>query len=461
MAFPALFSIIRGETQGGAVGPAQSIPYIQKGSLDMKAPVTFAIAGFGDRGSTYASMQKLFPEKMKVVAVADLDPRKVEKARQLYDIPQENCFSSAEEMLEQEKLADVMVVSTMDRQHVGHAIPALRKGYNILMEKPISPELDKCKEILEVAKDCPGKIIVCHVLRYTTFYNKLKELISSGRIGDVVSICANENVGYWHQAHSFVRGNWRNSQETSPMILQKSCHDMDILTWLLGKKCKAVSSFGSTRLFKPECAPEGAALRCLDGCKAKEKCLFDAEKIYITSPKTGLATGSSWMSSVLSVENTMESTYKALREGPYGRCVYHCDNDVVDHQQTNLLMEDGSTISFTMCAFTESCYRYFKAMGTQGEIEADMLSNIIHVREFGKEEETIDVGKLSSDLKGHGGGDSGIIQDFLEMLLNDAEPNERTTTLEHSMEGHFIALAAEESRLHGGQVVDLEAFKQR
>ena len=213
----------------------------------MKAPVTFAIAGFGDRGSTYASMQKLFPEKMKVVAVADLDPRKVEKARQLYDIPQENCFSSAEEMLEQEKLADVMVVSTMDRQHVGHAIPALRKGYNILMEKPISPELDKCKEILEVAKDCPGKIIVCHVLRYTTFYNKLKELISSGRIGDVVSICANENVGYWHQAHSFVRGNWRNSQETSPMILQKSCHDMDILTWLLGKKCKAVSSFGSTR----------------------------------------------------------------------------------------------------------------------------------------------------------------------------------------------------------------------
>ena len=166
----------------------------------MKAPVTFAIAGFGDRGSTYASMQKLFPEKMKVVAVADLDPRKVEKARQLYDIPQENCFSSAEKMLEQEKLADVMVVSTMDRQHVGHAIPALRKGYNILMEKPISPELDKCKEILEVAKDCPGKIIVCHVLRYTTFYNKLKELISSGRIGDVVSICANENVGYWHQA---------------------------------------------------------------------------------------------------------------------------------------------------------------------------------------------------------------------------------------------------------------------
>lgn len=427
----------------------------------MQAPVTFAIAGFGDRGSTYASMQNLFPDKMKVVAVADLDPAKVEKARRLYNIPQENCFASAEEMLEHDKLADVMVVSTMDRQHVGHTIPALRKGYNILMEKPISPELAKCKEILQVASECPGKIIVCHVLRYTAFYNQLKELIQSGRIGDVVTICANENVGYWHQAHSFVRGNWRNSTQTSPMILQKSCHDMDILTWLLGKKCVSVSSFGSTQLFKPERAPEGAALRCLDGCKVKDSCPFDAEKIYVTSPKTGRANGDSWISSVLSVENTLESTYQALREGPYGRCVYHCDNDVVDHQQTNLLMEDGSTISFTMCAFTEDCYRYFKAMGTKGEIEADMKSNVIHVREFGKGEETTDVGKLSADLKGHGGGDSGIVKDFLEMLLSGAEPNERTTTLEHSMESHFIALAAEESRLNGGKVIQLTEFKDR
>ena len=427
----------------------------------MKAPITFAIAGFGDRGSTYASMQRLFPDRMKVVAVADLDPRKVEKARQLYALPQDNCFSSAEEMLEQPRLADVMVVSTMDRQHVGHAIPALKKGYHILMEKPISPELAKCKEILEVSKNCPGKVIVCHVLRYTVFYNTLKDLIASGRIGDVVSICANENVGYWHQAHSFVRGNWRNSQETSPMILQKSCHDMDILTWLLGKRCKSVSSIGGTTLFKPSMAPEGAALRCLDGCKAKDACPFDAEKIYITSPKTGRAKGDSWITSVLSVENTLESTYQALREGPYGRCVYHCDNDVVDHQQTNLLMEDGSTVSFTMCAFTEDCYRTFKAMGTKGEIEADMKSNLIRVREFGKGEETIDVGKLSNDLKGHGGGDSGIVNDFLEMLLTGSQPNDRTTTLEHSMESHFIALAAEESRLHGGQVVDLEEFRGR
>lgn len=427
----------------------------------MKAPITFAIAGFGDRGSTYAGMQELFPDKMKVVAVADLDPRKVEKARALYNIPEENCFGSAEEMLEKERLADVLVVSTMDRQHVGHAIPGLRRGYHILLEKPISPELDKCREILEVAKECPGKVIVCHVLRYTAFYNILKGLLDKGEIGQVVSVCANENVAYWHQAHSFVRGNWANSKETSPMILQKSCHDMDILTWLTGKKCKAVSSVGSTQLFKKERAPEGAAPRCLGGCKAKDGCVFDAEKIYITDPKTGILNGKGWATSILSVENTLESTYEALKTGPYGRCVYFCDNDVVDHQQTLLLMEDGSTISFTMCAFTQDCYRYFKAMGTKGEIEADMKSNLIRVRRFGQEEEVIDIGQVASDLKGHGGGDSGIIEDLLDMLLSGRGATERTTTLEDSMESHFMALAAEKSRQLGGALVDLEEFKAK
>lgn len=428
----------------------------------MNAPITFAICGFGDRGSTYASMQKLFPDKMKVVAVADLNPDKVKKAQELYDIPQENCFPSGEEMLAQPRLADVMVVSTMDRQHVDHAIPALERGYHVLMEKPISPEISQCRRMLEAAAQHPDQhVILCHVLRYTQFYNALKDIISSGKIGKVVSICANENVAYWHQAHSFVRGNWRNSDQTSPMILQKSCHDMDILTWLIGQPCKAVSSIGGIELFKEERAPKGSTPYCLGGCKAKENCIFDAEKIYITSKKTGVRSGSGWLSSILCVDGTEEAVRAALEQGQYGRCVYHCDNNVVDHQQTNLLMEDGSTISFTMCAFTEDCYRTFKAMGTLGEIEADMKSNTIRVRVFGQEEELIDLKKLAQDLKGHGGGDSGIIADFLDMLLDNAPPTERTTTLVNSMESHYIALAAEESRKAGGKLMDMAEFKNQ
>ncbi len=435
---------------------------MKKEGITMNAPITFAICGFGDRGSTYASMQKLFPDKMKVVAVADLNPDKVKKAQELYDIPQENCFPSGEEMLAQPRLADVMVVSTMDRQHVDHAIPALERGYHVLMEKPISPEISQCRRMLEAAAQHPDQhVILCHVLRYTQFYNALKDIISSGKIGKVVSICANENVAYWHQAHSFVRGNWRNSDQTSPMILQKSCHDMDILTWLIGQPCKAVSSIGGIELFKEERAPEGSTPYCLGGCKAKENCIFDAEKIYITSKKTGVRSGSGWLSSILCVDGTEEAVRAALEQGQYGRCVYHCDNNVVDHQQTNLLMEDGSTISFTMCAFTEDCYRTFKAMGTLGEIEADMKSNTIRVRVFGQEEELIDLKKLAQDLKGHGGGDSGIIADFLDMLLDNAPPTERTTTLVNSMESHYIALAAEESRKAGGKLMDMAEFKNQ
>lgn len=426
----------------------------------MNTPVTFAICGFGDRGSTYASMQQLFPEKMKVTAVADLDPRKVEKARKLYNIPKENCFGSAEEMLQRERLCDVMCICTMDRQHVDHAIPAIEKGYHIVLEKPISPEISKCREILKAAEKSNVKIVVCHVLRYTAFYSKLKEILDSGAIGEIVSVCASENVGYWHQAHSFVRGNWRNSDETSPMILQKSCHDMDILLWLTGKKCRSVSSVGGIQLFKKENAPEGAAEYCLAGCKAKDGCLFDAEKIYITNEQTGVKHDNSWPSSVLSVENTAESTYAALENGQYGRCVYRCDNNVVDHQQTNLLMTDGSTLSFTMCAFTESCFREFKAMGTLGEVSADMKSNTIRVTRFGKGTEIIDIAALASDLKGHGGGDSGIISDFLEMLISGTEPNERTTTLAASMESHYVALAAEQSRLNAGAVVSIDTLRQ-
>lgn len=428
----------------------------------MKAPIKIAIVGFGDRGRTYASMQQLYPEKMKIVAVADIRPERVETAKKLYDIPEENCFASAEEFYRVGKIADVVCVSTMDRQHVDHAIPALELGYDVLMEKPISPDLKKCDEILSAAKKSGRRVVLCHVLRYTAFYNKIKEIIDSGKIGDVVALNATENVGYWHQAHSFVRGNWRNADQTSPMILQKSCHDMDIMMWVTGKTAKSVSSIGGISHFKKECAPEGATPYCLGGCKVKENCIFDAEEIYIKSEKTGIANNAgSWITSVLSEENTVESTYAALKDGQYGRCVYMCDNNVVDHQSVDIEMTDGSTIAFTMCAFTKDCYREFHAKGTRGEIIANMKDNKIVINEFGRDEEVIDLNLQAADLKGHGGGDSGLLSDFLDMLLNDSPPNERTTTLEASMVSHYLALAAEESRVNGGVNIDLEEFKLR
>lgn len=426
----------------------------------MSQKITVALAGLGSRGKdTYAPAAKLFPEKMEIVAIADTDPAKVEDVAKEYGIPKDKCFGSAEEMLKQDKLADAMFITTQDRQHVGQAIPALRKGYHLLLEKPISPDLAECREILKVADECGRRVVVCHVLRYTPFYTKLKSIIESGAIGDVVSVMAIENVGYWHQAHSFVRGNWRNSEETSPMILQKCCHDMDLYLWLTGKTCKSVTSFGSTYLFKKDRAPEGAALRCMDGCKAKETCPFDAEKIYVTNEKTGVAHGkTSWPLDVLALHPTMDSIMEAIKTGPYGRCVYHCDNNVVDHQVVNLDMTDGSTMSFTMCGFTSEGSRYAKIMGTEGDIIADMLNNTIDVGRFGKPHEIIDVTALATDFSGHGGGDNRMVEEFVDLLLSGKEPGSSITSLDRSVESHLIALAAEKSRLSGGACIPIETL---
>lgn len=428
----------------------------------MDKKIKVALAGLGSRGKdAYAPTAKLFPEKMEIVAIADIDPAKVKEVAGIYNIPEEMCFKSAEELIAQEKLADVMFITTQDRQHVGHAIPALRKGYHLLLEKPISPDLEECREIVKVAEECQRRVIVCHVLRYTPIYSKLKEVLDSGVIGDVVNVMSIENVGYWHQAHSFVRGNWRNSNTTSPMILQKCCHDMDLLLWLTGKTCESVSSFGSTYLFKEENAPEGAALRCMDGCKAKENCPYDAEKIYITNEKTGVAHGKTdWPLDVLTLHPTMETIKEAIQTGPYGRCVYHCDNNVVDHQVVNLNMTDGSTMSHTMSAFTGTVSRYAKFMGTMGEIITDMSENTIQITPFGKPTETIDVTKLAEDFSGHGGGDNRMVEEFLDMLIQGTEPTGRTTLLEQSVESHYCALAAEESRLKGGAVINLDTYRK-
>ncbi len=427
----------------------------------MNKKIKVALAGLGSRGKdTYAPTAKLFPEKMEIVAIADIDPEKVAEVAKEYQIPEDMCFSSAEELIAQDKLADVMFITTQDKQHVGQAIPALKKGYHLLLEKPISPDLNECREIVQVAHEYDRKVIVCHVLRYTPIYSTLKEVLDSGRIGSVVSVMSIENVGYWHQAHSFVRGNWRNSNTTSPMILQKCCHDMDLLLWLTGKTCQSISSFGNTYLFKPEMAPEGAAHRCMDGCKAKDTCPYDAEKIYLKHKRIGVENGyTEWPLDVLTLHPTVESITEAIKTGPYGRCVYHCDNNVVDHQVVNMNMTDGSTISHTMCAFTGTGSRYAKFMGTKGEIIADMTENTIKITEFGQDTEVIDVKKLATDFSGHGGGDNRMVEEFMDMLINDTPPTIRTTSLDQSVESHYCALAAEESRVRGGAVVDLEQYR--
>lgn len=422
--------------------------------------VRIAIAGVGSRGKNAYGLELLnMKDRAKVVAVADIDPERLALAGDAHGVPDEMRFPSAEAMLAMPRLADAMLVCTQDRQHVPHAVAALKKGYDVMMEKPISPKLEDLQEITKVARENGRRVVVCHVLRYTPFFQTIKKTIDSGVLGEIVSIQALENVRYWHQAHSFVRGNWRREEDTSPMILAKCCHDLDYLVWLCGKKCERVSSYGSLMYFKESNAPEGAALRCTQGCKAKESCPYDAEKIYLTNKDTGILCGNvEWPIDVLAENPTEEKIRHAIETGPYGRCVFHCDNDVVDHQIVNMQMEGGASLSLTMSAFTSIGGRTIKVMGTLGDLWGDMHENRIRIGVFGKEPQVIDLGKEEKDFAGHGGGDRLLMEQFVD-LMQGKEPDGTITTLETSVESHLVALAAEKSRLENGESIEIAPMR--
>jgi len=414
--------------------------------------ITAAIAGLGGRGrDTYARYVLEFPDKIEVVAVADIDEYKRNEAAETFKIPADRCFGDVADLLKKEKLADVLFVCTPDDNHYRTSIDALRLGYHLLLEKPVATVAEECKEIAKVANEEKRHVVVCHVLRYSPFYSKVKEIIDSGDIGDIVTINAFEGVGYFHQAHSFVRGNWADTKETCPMIMSKCCHDMDIILWLADRHIKSISSYGSLSYFKPEKAPEGSAKRCVDcSSEVKDGCPYDAEKIYLTNPETGILHGNNtWPAGILAKPTTEVNIRKAIETGPYGRCVFHSDNDTVDHQVVNIEFDDGVTTNFTMTAFSEEVYRTIRVMGTLGIIEGDMRTNLIKTTVYGKDTITTDVSEIASEYGGHGGGD-GLMFNSLINLLNGTSDSS-LTSIDKSVESHLACLAAERSRLNGGK----------
>ena len=414
--------------------------------------VTFAIMGMGNRGTAYAQKQLKYPEEMEITAIADPRPVRLQAANKFLHLPEERLFHSAEELLEQERLADVMIVATQDAQHHQHAIAAMKKGYHLLLEKPISNNLQACREIAAAAKQYNRTVVVCHVLRYTVFYQQLKKLIDEGIIGDVINIHMLEMVGYYHIAHSFVRGNWHKESESSPMILAKCCHDMDLILWLSGKQSKAVSSFGALTHFTNENCPEGAKERCTDGCQVD--CPYNAPDFYFSRLP-------GWPANVLHPEPTRENILQVLKTTNYGRCVYKMDNDVVDHQSLAIQLEDGVTVSFTMSGFNHHQDREINIMGTKGNIWGSFRDNKLYVGVFGKDTYEIDVSKLCDDFTGHGGGDARMVDDLICLIRGDEFDDSSITSIERSLESHELAFAAEASRVRGGELIRMDEFRSK
>ena len=323
-------------------------------------PVTAVVVGAGGRGANYAVFAHEHPERLRIVGVAE--PKEYNRAHlaESHAIPPENVFSDWQELAARPRLADAVIIATQDTMHAGPAVAFARQGYAMLLEKPMAPNPADCRRIVQAVKENHNLFAVCHVMRYTAYTQKLKALVVSGLIGEVVSMQHLEPVGYWHQAHSFVRGNWRNSVESSPMLLAKSCHDLDWMRYIMGEPCQAVSSFGALKHFKKSEKPTqaGAATRCVN-CAYEPQCPYSAKKIYLGR----LAQDIGWPVDVLTPEPTFASVTAALENGPYGRCVYECDNDVVDNQVVAMQFAGGRTAVFTMTAFNQQADRKTRIFG--------------------------------------------------------------------------------------------------
>ncbi len=421
-------------------------------------PVKLLIVGGGSRGNTYAGYAAAFPEQAQVVGVAE--PRDFYRQRlaQSHGIPEADVFRDWRDMAARGKFADAVIIATPDALHVEPALAFTELGYDILLEKPMAQNEADCLRIYQAVSAAGSIFAVCHVLRYTRYTQMLKEALDSGVIGEIVSVQHLEPVGYWHQAHSFVRGNWRNERQSSPMLLSKSCHDLDWLLYVIGGRCKAVSSFGNLKHFCKDQKPAeaGEAVYCLD-CAYEPRCPYSAVKIYLGRILRG-ETG--WPVDVLTSELTAAGAIEALRSGPYGRCVYECDNDVVDHQVVNLLFDHGQTATFTMTAFNKADHRQTRIFGTRGEIYGDGVK--IHHFDFltdGMRVIDTEAGEASI-LGGHGGGDGGLMQAFLRAVA-ERSPALILSGPRQTLESHWMVFAAEKARKENRVVSMAEEYWPR
>jgi len=414
-------------------------------------PIKVLLLGAGSRGThTYAEYAKQNPKMVKVVAIAEPDDVKRSRICETHGIPESSAFKRWEDAFAVKPDADAVIIATQDKMHMGPLLAAMEKGLHILCEKPIVPTLEECREIESKFAGFDKVFLISHVLRYTNFFSRIKALLDAGRIGKLVGIDLNENVGHVHMSHSFVRGNWRKSADSSPMILAKSCHDMDMLLWLAGADCETLSSYGALNYFKEENAPAGAPQRCMDGCPHMATCPYHVQKIYLTD-------NVAWPVNVITTDLSMEGRIAALEKGNWGRCVFRCDNDVVDHQTVAIRFVNGVSATFTMSAFSMKTHRNIKLMGTEGEIVGDMEDGRIELRHFPSgEQETIAV---FQPVGGHSGGDVNLITDFVR-LVRDRSGSARTTARE-SIQSHFMAFASESSRLRLGALINIEEFRRK
>lgn len=416
--------------------------------------VEAVVIGGGNRGrGTYGTFARAHPDRLRVIAIAEAkDDRREAMARE-HALPGERVFRDWRALLELPRLAPVAIVATSDTEHVEPALAAIARGYHLLLEKPMAPDAGDCLRVVEAAEKAGRLLQISHVLRYTTFYDRVREILDSGRLGRIVHIDMKEHVAYWHMTHSFVRGKFRNRALAAPIVLAKTCHDLDLMVWFVGAAASRVASFGSLSEFRVDRAPAGAPARCTDGCPVQANCPHDAERFYL-GPDESYARMWPWIE--VSFDPSREARRRALETGPYGVCVYRSDNDVADHQVLAIEFENGVHGTFTLNGLGSHERRTIRITGTEGELRGVFQDGLLEVSRHGAfAAETI---TLPASAAGHYGGDEGLLHHFTDIVssgrLADVRASGRV-----ALDSHLLGFAAEEARLTG-RVVELSAVHE-
>jgi Oxidoreductase family, NAD-binding Rossmann fold/Oxidoreductase family, C-terminal alpha/beta domain len=405
-------------------------------------PVTAITLGAGSRGNVYGNFAASFSDQLDIIGVAEPIPLRNERYATKHKIPDENRFKTWEDVFKRPKFADAIIITTPDNLHHGPCMKALEMGYDVLLEKPIAPTEKECREILQMARKTKRIVAVCHVLRYAPYFIKMRELIAQGAIGEVVSVQHLEPVQYIHMAHSYVRGNWHNSKATTPIILAKSCHDLDIIKWVINKPCRQITAMGDLKWFKASNAPAGSTARCTDGCKVERECPYSAIRQYHENRERTYVFD-------LPDDKSKHGDFimEQLKTTNYGRCVYKMDNDQPDHYITNIRFADDVTASFSMEAFTDYHGRRTRIMGSMGTMTGDMETLEVFDFRTGKKVSFVPKADDVEGYKnsGHGGGDWVLASDFAQ-AVGHQDPSLLTSTIDESIESHIMGFMAEESR---------------
>lgn len=417
------------------------------------------VIGAGSRGRyTFGPLALKHNSGAKIVAVAEPNNEKREAMMKEHNIPEHRAYKSGEEALKKDKFCDAVIITTPDKTHYDLALLALGKGYHVLLEKPMATSPKECYEIVQAQKKSGGVLSVAHVLRYAPFFQEVKNLVDCKDLGEVLNIDLMEEIGYWHFAHSYVRGNWRKKRESGPIILTKCCHDMDILSWLIKDNIKSVFSTGSRKHFRKSNAPKGSTLRCVSNCKVKESCPYNAERFYLNvkDPENVI-----WPLNVISpVDLSLEARRKALETGPYGRCAFKCDNDVCDNQEVAIRFKNGLRARFTLTAFGSESTRKLRIYLEKGEIHGDLNAGSLRIVKYSGIRGKDEIKQIEFAAKGgHGGGDEPLFQSFIK-TINNNNSDYNLTSAEASLQSHLLSFAAEDSRLDG-KTINFSTYKKK